>query len=337
MLRAFRATVAAVTISLLWTAAAATGRPINPAQVYCGTDRTAANVTVLGLGLGGIPAPAPTDGVVTGWAVHVGSVDGRFEQHLQVFRRLDGPVNRFLAVAESSPRMVPSNSRESFKTRIPVKSGDLFALRGRVETFHCREMFGVTSALHEGPTPVGSTYEFSTETGLGVPLEAFIEPDMDGDGYGDLTQDRCPRVPTTQDNCPAVKLRVEEAVARKRSILLRISVATTADVGVFGTVEYPLHPPDGEVNDTVLPPGDVGGTVTEMIGSDVKTVRPGRVAVFRIKLSKALRERLSERVRRRFVKAELIVSATSLAGRTVKRDLIVRLPGIAPPRAGSGN
>lgn len=318
MLRAIGAVVAAVAaLSLPWTAATASARPILPVQVYCASEETVANVTVLGLGLGGIPSPAPIDGVVTDWAVHVGSDGGRFEQRLQVFRRVDGPLNRFLAVAESGPRMVPTNSREAFKTRIPVEAGDLFALRGTVETFLCRGMSGSTSALHEGPTPIGSTYEFKAETGLGVPLEVFVEPDEDRDGYGDETQDRCPRVPTTQDGCPAVKLRVEESVVRKRSILLSVSVAATAEVEVFGSVDYPFRQPDG----------DVRGTVTELIGGEVKTVRSGKVTDFGVKLPKRVQRQLDERPPRRLLKAKLTVSATSVAGRKVERKLTVRILG----------
>jgi hypothetical protein len=315
MLREVRAALAAAAIALLWTAVVATAQQASPSLVYCASDQTVPNVTVLGLGLEGSPLPAPTPGVVTGWSVSGGSAAGRFEQRLQVFRRVDGPVNRFYAVAQSSPRMAPSNSGRPFKTRIPVASGDLFALRGTVETFLCRGVVGVTSGLHGGPTPVGSTYEFTAEEGLGAPLSVIIEPDEDRDGYGDETQDRCPRLPTTRNRCPAIKLRVEDAIVRRRSMLLRISVSTKALVRVVGSVDYPLRPRAG------------GGMVTELIESGDRTVRPGKVAAFGIKLSNRLRRRLSERPPRRPLEAELDVRAISVAGDTEERQLTVRLPG----------
>jgi hypothetical protein len=308
-----------VALLLLWMTPTATAQLVLPSQVYCATDRTAADVTVLGLGLGGIPAPAPIDGVLTGWAVHVGPDRGRFEQRVQVFRRVDGPLNRFLAVAESGPRMVPTNSKEAFKTRIPVEAGDFFALRGTVETFLCRGMSRSTSALHEGPTPIGSTYEFKAETGLGVPLEVFVEEDGDGDGYGDETQDRCPRAPTTQDGCPAVELRVEDAIAKKGAILLRVSIARAAKVEVFGSVTYPFGPPG------------TGGSGVELIGGRVETVRPGRTVSFAIGLPKRLRQHLRERPPRRFLKAKMTVGAISVDGREAERKLTVRLPGRKGP------
>jgi hypothetical protein len=241
----------------------------------------------------------------------------QFEQRLQVYRRVDGPADSFLAVAESSARMAPGRRSRVFKTRIPVKAGDLFALRGTIETFLCRGVVGVTSGLHEGPTPVGSSYEFRIETGLGVPLGVTIEPDEDGDGYGDRTQDRCTRVSTTQNGCPAVKLRIEKAFVRARSILLRVTVATKAKVGVVGTVPYPRRLPGRDK--------DVPVTVIEAIGSGEKTVQPGSTARIGIRLSEALQRHLKERTRP--LEVDLTVHATSVAGRTVERELTVRVPG----------
>jgi hypothetical protein len=311
MLKGLKAAAAAAL--LLW-AMAAVATPTSPsALVFCGGGETAENVTVLGLGWGGAPLPAPEDGVVTAWGVS--RADRKFEQRLQVFRRVDGPVDSFLAVAESSARMAGRPS-SIFKTRIPVKAGDLFALRGTTQTFLCRGVVGIASGLHEGPTPVGSSYEFRIETGLGVPLGVRIEPDEDGDGYGDWTQDSCTRVPT-QNGCPAVKLRVEEALARVRSILLRVTVATKAEVRIYGDVTYPQRLPGQS--------GDV--PVTESIDSASKTVQPGKATGIGLKLPRRLQRHLKERLRP--LEVDLSVLATSVAGRAVERELTVRLPGLA--------
>ena len=316
MKQVLRAAIAAVAaIALLWTAVAATAEQASPSLVHCAGKQTVPNVTVLGLGLGGSPLPAPRRSVVTGWSVRGGSAEGRFEQRLQVFRPVDGLVNTYYAVAATRPQMVPSDSRRPFEVRIRVARGDLFALRGTVETFVCRGVVGVTSAIHEGPTPTAARYEFKTEEGLGVPLSVTIEPDRDGDGYGDQTQDRCPRLPTTRNRCPAMKLRVEDTTVRMRSMLLLVSVATKAQAFVVGSVEYPLRPRAGR------------GIVTEPIESDHKTVRPGKATAFEIKLSKRLRRRLSERPPKRPLEAELDVRAINFFGDFEERRLTVRLPG----------
>lgn len=315
MLRGLRAAGATAAIALLWTTVAATAEQASPSLVNCASNQTVPDVTVLGLGLGGGPRPAPRRSVVTGWSVRGGSAAERLEQRLQVFRPVDGLVNTYYAVAATRPQMVPSDSRRPYEVRIRVARGDLFALRGTVETFVCRGVVGITSAIHEGPTPTAARYEFKTEKGLGVPLNVIIEPDRDGDGYGDKSQDRCPRLPTTRKHCPAMKLRVEGTAVRKRSVLVLVSAATKAGAFVVGSVEYSLRPQSGR------------GMVTEPLESDHMTLKPGKVTAFELDLSKRLRQRLSERPPKRALEAELDVRAFNFFGDVEERRLTVRLPG----------
>jgi len=299
------------------TAAALVRPPNATSLLYCGADETRPDATVLALGLGGSPLPVPADGVVTGWRVAGGSAQGRLEQRLQVFRRVDGPVSSFLAVGESSAELAPDGPRHYFKTRIPVESGDLLALRGTVKTFVCGKATGVTSGLHEGPTPIGSSYAFKAEEGLGVPLDAIVEPDEDGDGYGDRTQDRCNRMPTTQDGCPVINLRIGDAAVRERSILFRVTVDTKTKVRAIGQVAMPFKPPER----------DIEGILLVTLVSGVKYVSPGRATRLAMQLPKPLLRRLSSLVPTKSLKAEISVSALSAAGREVERNLTVLLQG----------
>jgi hypothetical protein len=255
--------------------------------------------------------------VVTGWTVVGGSTHGRYEQRLQVFRRVDGPVDSFLAVAESSAEVAPDDPRHFFKTRIPVESGDLFALRGTTKTFVCDGAAGVTSGLHEGPTPIGASYAFKAEEGLGVPLDVAIEPDEDRDGYGDQTQDHCTRAARTQNDCPAIKLRVDGITVGKHSIHLDLEARTKAQARVEARIIYPFDPPG---------PGSDGMAIA-LIQSGVKALLPGRSARVGIRLPKEVRRRLAELRRRQSLKARMTVYAFSVAGRSVDRELTVRLPG----------
>lgn len=302
---------------LLLGAANLGAQPFPPSLLSCGGNEAAADTTVLALGLGGTPLPAPVDGVVTSWRVHGGSDQERLEQRLQVFRRVDGPVNSFLAVAESRPEVAPDGPRHLFKTRIPVESGDLFALRGTAKTFVCDDVPGVTSGLHQGPTPVGSSYEFKAEEGLGVPLDVAIEADEDGDGYGDQTQDRCTREPTTQDGCPTLNLRVREAAVRERSILFRVTVDTKAKVRAIGQVAVGFTRPERGIE----------GILLFSLDSGVRNVSPGRTARLATKLPKPLLQRLDRMNPDESLKAKISVSSLSVAGREVERKLTVRLPG----------
>lgn len=283
----------------------------------CNANETSANTTVLALGWDGSTFAAAADGVVTGWGVFGGSDRGRLEQRLQVFRRVDGPVNSFLAVAESSAEVIPDGPRHLFKTRIPVESGDFFALRGTTRTFICDDAVGFTSGLHEGPTSIGSTYEFKAEKGLGVPLDLAIEPDEDGDGYGDRTQDRCPREPTTQDGCPAVDLRVKEAIVKAGSILVQVTAGTDAKALAVGKVPLRFTLP-GADSDVLL--------ITNLRGG-VKRVLPGRAARLKLEVPKIVLRQLDKMAPGRSLKAWITVRAVSVAGRKAARKVAVRLPG----------
>ena len=51
-----------------------------------------------------------------------------------------------------------------------------------------------------GDSPVGSTLAYGSTTG-NLDVAAVVEPDSDGDGYGDETQDLCATQPSTQGAC----------------------------------------------------------------------------------------------------------------------------------------
>lgn len=299
------------------TAAALVRSPNAISLVHCGADETRPDATVLALGLGGSPLPVPAHGVVTGWRVVGGSAQGRFEQRLQVFRRVDGPVNSFLAVAESSAEVAPDGPRHYFKTRIPVESGDLFALQGTAKTFVCDGVVGVTSSLHQGPTPIGSSYAFKAEEGLGVPLDVVIEPDEDGDGHGDRTQDRCTRMPSTQDDCPAIELRVKGVVVKARSILVSVTAGTKAKALAHVEIRWRFKPPGS----------DYEALEIATAGGGVKRLRPGRSTRLKIELSRVMLQQLSRMPPERSLKAKITINSLSVAGREVERKLTVRLPG----------
>jgi len=285
--------------------------------LHCAANGTRSDATVLAMGWDGASFAAPTAGVVTGWRVYGGSDRGQLEQRLQVFRPVDSPVSSFFAVAESSAEVVPDGTGRLFKVRIPVESGDLFALRGTTKTSVCNGAIGFASGLHEGPTSIGSTYEFKLEKGLGAPLDVAVEPDEDGDGYGDRTQDRCPREPTTQDGCPAVDLRVEEAVVKASSILVRVTAGADAEALAVGKIRVQFR----------LPGSDTGVPLTTSMRGGVERVLPGRATRLKLELPKIVLRQLAKMAPGRSLKAWITVRAVSIAGRKAARRAIVRLPG----------
>lgn len=63
----------------------------------------------------------------------------------------------------------------------------------------------------------------------------MIEPDADGDGYGDETQDKCPQSALAQVACPVVKLSVSASAKKKQATIL-VTDDVPASVTVGGQV-----------------------------------------------------------------------------------------------------
>jgi hypothetical protein len=89
-----------------------------------------------------------------------------------------------------------------YDARVPVRQGDQLAIDGTNvwATYNSGgSQFSYTYAppLVAGQGPRGS----NTATGE-LLVAAVVEPDADGDGFGDETQDPCPTQPATQGPCP---------------------------------------------------------------------------------------------------------------------------------------
>jgi hypothetical protein len=145
---------------------------------------------------------APTDGVITSWAHRADAAPP--ELRFRVVRQF-GETNYFALVGESASTPQAANELNEFPVRIPVKGGDVIGLfLGPSTAYHCSSATGKTAdvwyyalgsvgteTLFVGPQ---STYKFD--------VSAQLEPDVDGDGFGDETQDLCPSNASTQGPCP---------------------------------------------------------------------------------------------------------------------------------------
>jgi hypothetical protein len=93
-------------------------------------------------------------------------------------------------------------SIEQFDARVPLKTGDFLALDGAVISAQYANDGGnrhyVFGSLVDGEGPRGSSGKSSKQ----LLLQADVEPDSDQDGFGDLTQDKCPTDKSTASTCP---------------------------------------------------------------------------------------------------------------------------------------
>jgi hypothetical protein len=138
---------------------------------------------------------APFDGVVTEWTVQLGYEPPKpIPLTLSVANQV-GESNNFEIKSQTAAAQVKKGANV-FQSRLPIFKGELIAL----------------SSVGEGPMPycqtdhpaynnvwsagksskLGETVKFVLLTGY-APVKAKVEEDRDHDGFGDVTQDRCPR------------------------------------------------------------------------------------------------------------------------------------------------
>lgn len=233
-LRRTSALLTAATLLLLVAAAPARASTIvgaNTATTHdfglaCGVDGApcGATFTIQGLAAahqapGGATVPAP--GVITSWSMSHGQVRTQSDNlavassltvSLRVIR--GAGATGIGAGAGPTETLAQAPGTYSFPARLPVQVGDRIGydmnlapgnlvLWGAVQGVP-GDRFGSASIWPQGGSP--SFYADMSDPPFGsnayLPMNATVEPDADGDGYGDETQDGCPTNASSHGACP---------------------------------------------------------------------------------------------------------------------------------------
>jgi len=160
--------------------------------------------------IGGTSTAAPSDGVVVRWRVLNGESGPYTLRVLSFLPGSSGGVYRTYRVLHSSatesvtaPAGPLFSKISSFQTRLPIPAGAYLGLaKPSGRDFGFQASGG--SATYSQVENVGDGLAASGETHNGTFLyDADIEPDVDGDGYGDVTQDSCPSSASIHEGrCP---------------------------------------------------------------------------------------------------------------------------------------
>jgi hypothetical protein len=273
----------------------------------CTAVSAPSNVTIVmtnGAATNPIPVAAPATGVITKARFAMPTVPTPYPQKLKVVRAT-GTINQYTVVTESAALNV--SGTQSFDVRLPVTAGDLLGLYGTIGTLACSspDPGDVVAALGGDSAP-GSTATYSPSAGVALPVVATVEPDIDKDGYGDVTQDLCPQSPAFQSECPVVVL---DSFAAPQGGKIIVVVAT-----------------DNEAKVKVTGKATVNGKKIKL-KSGAKTVKPGKLAQFKVQLPKPLRDALAALPRSKFIKVTLVATSTDIVGRKAKDKTSVKLYG----------
>lgn len=270
-----------------------------------------------------LPLTAPSDGIITSWTVRVapGFPVETAPARVKLLRPAATP-NTFRVVSESADAGagIPAFTQD---TRIAVQAGDRLGLyrSGGEGTLACSsDNEGDLLGAYKGDAINGLEWAFAPVAKFRLPVSAKIEPDKDGDGYGDESQDACPKSPDHHGACPFVRLEIAEFWAKRHSILLRITTSARTEVRVIGQVGWGFKPkPDPNGNKTTrLIIGLRGGR---------KTVAPGQARVFRVQLRKAVLRRLDRIGPGQSLKVKLVAFTEGFAGRAEVERVTVHLKG----------
>jgi uncharacterized repeat protein (TIGR01451 family) len=236
---------------------------IAAADATCGRGNTFIQ-TGTAAGVPSYAAPAG-GGIITAWSFFAGSTPGE-QDKLKVVRGT-ATADQFFVVGEGALETMTPSALNTFLVRIPVQAGDRLGL-------YTADGNDCVSTHTPGNTDdfIGSADPAPGTTATGIPesssgeaynISARVEPDADGDGWGDETQDKCPGAAGPLQGCPKADVSITE-------------VASAGSVLRGGTVTYTLtaknNGPDAAPNVLVtagLPSGARVVSATASSGSCV--------------------------------------------------------------------
>jgi hypothetical protein len=160
--------------------------------------------------------------------------------------RATGVANQYLVVAEDTLRNVAAGQTVRFETRISANAGDVVALYGNGYACLTNGTSGFSMATATD-VPVGSTTTTTPPVGSqSVVLQATLEADADGDGYGDETQDKCPSRSDVQGACPdtvapaaTLSGATRQNVAKQGSVNVTVRSSEAGTATATGTLNIP--------------------------------------------------------------------------------------------------
>jgi hypothetical protein len=266
-----------------------------------------------------LPLTAPTGGVVTKVKVNNSiEIPISIPTAVKVLRPAGG--NNYTVIGQQSVTANPGVTTAD--ARIPVQAGDKLGLRGEPFVYegtptsaslYCAGAPGVLGAV-AGDVPVGSTGTFLAATTARVPLAAVIEPDADGDGYGDETQDKCPQSAAVQAECPLVVLDAYP-VPGKNKVVVLVSVNNETSVTVSGSVKLPKAATSASAS------------AAAKLKKVTRKVTPGKIGRFTLKFPGSLKQALGDLPAGKKLKLKITASAKNVAGQVSKDKTTLKLKG----------
>jgi hypothetical protein len=179
-------------------AATTVGQLFTPTETGCTGPITAFQTGVAT----GTSYSVPSPGVITSWS---------FQENSQTVVGLKFKVGRspggiiYTIVGESVAGPQTPNAVNTYPARISVQEGDQIGISftsGGCASINTEPGDTFAAAGSDVPPNTKAPF-FAAMDNAKFPVAALVEPDLDGDGFGDETQDGCPTDASTQAACQA--------------------------------------------------------------------------------------------------------------------------------------
>jgi hypothetical protein len=171
---------------------------------------------------------SPFSGVLTSYSTYT-NANGGSVQALVLRNGVD--ATHKVVAAKSPDYPVAASSLSSWPTRLPIKAGERIGLGFSTTGMAC--FIGTSAAdssWFSSPFDADTTSDFPytgfEQTGGRPNVSAVLEPDVDGDEYGDISQDLCPQSKLTHSPCPAPDTNVTKKpkkTSTTRSVRIRFT------------------------------------------------------------------------------------------------------------------
>ena len=203
---------------------------------------------------------------------------------------------------------------QSFDAHQPVKAGDYIGVT-MVTGSSIGDLKGVGDQIFEvAGDPNLANVDSATPENFEPLVSATVEPDADGDGFGDESEDACPSSAATQGACPVAGVPkggggVKPPVSTAATTKVRLGSRSATFRG--GKASITLKNPNA-----VAVKGKLSLKLRKKaVGSRSYSLAAGATAKIRVKLAKVARRRIAKRGK---VKLSLRITAKGATGATFK-------------------
>jgi hypothetical protein len=191
-------TATAVVAGSLAAAPASAASTLGSTDFAAPTGACTANTTwVQGTPPAGTSYSAATAGVITQWRFRATDLT---QLKLKVLH-YDGTGFNYTVKATSDTATATAGVTSTFSARVPMAVGDVLGVTATSANCVATLTAGASAAWVAGDLASGASAAFSFSQMSAIPIAATVEADVDGDGYGDETQDLCPTQAATHGQC----------------------------------------------------------------------------------------------------------------------------------------